>query len=315
MENLVNSLSSRNNVPLLTDTKSEQVQRQALPATLLLAALIFTTWIYLDIFHWLHERWQTKDYSHGYFVPLFSLYILWTRRDQLSQRQFQSNDAATRWARGIGIAILLAGLSLRLLGIYTRILTLEGLSLVPFLLGTLILVYGTAIGRWAAPAILFLAFMVPLPAVLANKMSGNLQAIATVASTFSLQTIGVPAVADGNVISLPRGEIGVAEACSGLRMLYAFFALTVGACLVINRSWWEKLLIACAAVPIAILVNCIRIIATGIAFEFAGPEIAERIFHDLAGWLMMPLGFGFLLFGLWLFDRMIITDNPSVRGT
>jgi exosortase/archaeosortase family protein len=92
-------------------------------------------------------------------------------------------------------------------------------------------------------------------------------------------------------------------------MLYAFFALTVGACMMINRTWTEKVVIGLSAIPIAIVANCIRIIATGIAFEYFDPEIAEHIFHDVAGWLMMPLGFAILLGVLGILDRLIVPDD------
>jgi exosortase/archaeosortase family protein len=77
----------------------------------------------------------------------------------------------------------------------------------------------------------------------------------------------------------------------------------------INRTWTEKVVIGLSAIPIAIVANCIRIIATGIAFEYFDPEIAEHIFHDVAGWLMMPLGFAILLGVLGILDRLIVPDD------
>ena len=78
------------------------------------------------------------------------------------------------------------------------------------------------------PAVLYLVFMVPLPGFLGRAMSQSLQSIATQSSVFSLQLLGVPAVAQGNVIHLSDQTLGVAEACSGLRMLYAIFPLPLG---------------------------------------------------------------------------------------
>jgi exosortase len=153
--------------------------------------------------------------------------------------------------------------------------------------------------------------MIPLPSFLTGQLAGVLQAIATQVSTFSLQTLGFPAFAEGNVITLSQGQIGVAEACSGLRMLYSFFALTVGACLMIDRHWIEKIIIAAMAIPIAIAANCVRIIATGIAFEYFSRETAEHLFHDVAGWLMVPLGFMFLMVALAFLDRVLVVDEEA----
>jgi len=330
---------------------------------------------YWDILRWLWRTWSDNaDYSHGYFVPLFVAYLLWSSRGALKGRGPKNvwelvvgasvdgdqgaSDEATPTAKGrgatagssatdrateqtaesvagggsgglaarlegnsglaLGIALLVGALLLRMVGIYVRITTLEAMSLIPFLLGGLVIVLGWPAFRWAGPTLLFLLFMIPLPYNLSGALSGVLQSIATQVSTFSLQTLGVPAFAEGNIITLTNGQIGVAEACSGLRMLYAFFALTVGACMVIDRAWYEKVLIASTAVPIAILANCVRIVVTGLAFEHFSPEIASRVFHDAAGWLMMPLGFALLMVVLAILDRLIVPEerfplSPALR--
>src|SRR5436305_589397 len=78
-----------------------------------------------------------------------------------------------------------------------------------------------------------------------------LHGIATVSSTFLLQTLGLPALAEGNVILLNDVHIGIVEACSGLRMLVIFFALSTAVALLTRRPLWEKVVVALSAVPIA----------------------------------------------------------------
>ena len=270
--------------------------------------------LYQDVFVWMSGVWSNDaDYSHGYLVPVFAAYILWSNRGSLSLNRTseQTTEGIVPSDSGLllGGALIVFGLLMRIAGIYMRIQTLEGVSLIPFVLGIITILFGRRAARWGAPAVLFLLFMIPLPGFLSGQLSGLLQTVATRVSTFAFQTLGIPAFAEGNVISLSTGQIGVAEACSGLRMLYAFFALTVGACMVIDRTWTEKTVIALTAIPIAIAANCIRIIATGIAFEYFDPETAEHIFHDVAGWLMMPLGFSILLGVLSILDRLIVPDD------
>jgi exosortase/archaeosortase family protein len=84
-------------------------------------------------------------------------------------------------------------------------------------------------------------------------------------------------------------------------------ALAFGLAFVINRPIWERLVIVISAVPIALLTNVFRITLTGLAFEFFGPEVAEKVFHDLAGWLMMPMAVGLL----WL--EMTILSNMTIE--
>lgn len=271
--------------------------------TVAMLALTVTLLLYWDVFRWLWQTWlRNRDYSHGFLVVPFAAFLAKTSMNHVQK------ESLGRTGIVLGLGCILGALILRSGGIYTGILTLEALSLLPFLIGIAALISGTVTVRALLPAILFLVFMIPLPGFLSGSLSGVLQSIATMVSTFCLQTLGVPAVSTGNIITLSNGTIGVAEACSGIRMLYSFFALTVGTCLLIDRTWIEKLLIALSAVPIAILVNCARIVATGLAYEYLNPQIAGHIFHDLAGWLMMPLGFFLLLLFLGFLDRAVETE-------
>lgn len=293
------------------ETPNNPWRREGLWLVLAFAALFF---LYRDVFAWLSGVWANNaDYSHGFLVPVFAAYILWSNRGSLLPNPIgeptRQGIAGTDSGLLIGGGLIGLGLLMRVVGIYVRFQTLEGISLIPFVLGIITILFGRRAAIWGAPAVFFLLFMIPLPSFLSGQLSGLLQTVATKVSTFAFQLLGIPAYAEGNVISLSNGQIGVAEACSGLRMLYAFFALTVGACMIMDRAWPEKAVIALSAIPIAIIANCIRIIATGMAFEYLDPETAEHIFHDVAGWLMMPLGFTILLGALSILDRLIVPDD------
>jgi len=163
--------------------------------------------------------------------------------------------------------------------------------------------------------VLFLFFMIPLPGFVGGMLSGVLQTIATISSTYLLQTIGIPAVSEGNVIWLTHKPLGVAQACSGLRMLTSFFALSAGMSLVIDRPVWEKCLIALSAPVIAIAANVLRISATAVAYEFGNEKMAELIFHDLAGWLMMPVGLLLLWAELYIISKIFVEiEEPEIGG-
>ncbi len=116
-----------------------------------------------------------------------------------------------------------------------------------------------------------------------------------------LQTLGIAAYAEGNVIVMGEIHIGVVEACSGLSMLMIFFALSTAVTLLSRRSPLERTVIFLSAVPIALAANILRIVATAILHKVAGRELADLVFHDLAGWLMMPLALGML----WLLIRLL----------
>jgi exosortase len=152
--------------------------------------------------------------------------------------------------------------------------------------------------------------MVPLPFRLEGAMSHPLQRAGTLASTYALQTLGLPAIAEGNVIHIDDVSIGVVEACSGLGMLFTFVAMSAGVALLIRRPALDRVVILLSAAPIAVAVNVLRIATTGVLHKVAGHELADRVFHDLAGWLMMPAALGLMAAELWLLSRLLITPAP-----
>ena len=277
---------------------------------LAVGSVLATLALYWDVCLWLVSSWYSnQDYSHGFFIPLVSLYLLWS---EYRRRGGGATDGAGRSQWVIAAALVTLGIFIRVFGIYSRIVTFEGLSLLPHLMGILVLLFGTGALRWALPGVFYLLFMLPLPGAIAGSLSGLLQSVATQVSTFVIQMLGIPAMASGNIIVLSNGEVGVAEACSGIRMLYSFFALTVGACLLIDRTWIEKVLIGLSAIPIAVAANCIRITATALAYEYMSAEFATKFFHDIAGWLMMPIGFLLLLAVLVILENLIQTDPDGL---
>jgi exosortase len=141
-----------------------------------------------------------------------------------------------------------------------------------------------------------------------------MQTLATEASTFVLQVIGKPALSEGNVILLNEIELGIVEACSGLRMLVVFFALSTAVAMIIRKPMWEKLLIAASAIPIALVSNILRIVITGLFYDAFGANFGGAFFHDLAGWLMMPLGLVFLGVELFILKRLLIERSTSVTS-
>jgi exosortase len=257
---------------------------------------------YFSVLRHLVARWSREpDYSHGFIVPLVSIWLLWRRRGMMASTD---EPVRGRWA---GLALLSAGAALRGCAIYLSFFLMEPVGLIVSLAGVLATVGGWRALRWGWPAVMFLLFMIPLPGFLANRLSEPLQRVATVGSTYLLQTLGLGAVANGNVIWLSQGKIGVVEACSGLRMLVMFGAVTTAVALSINRTNLEKAILVLSSVGIAVAANVFRITLTGMAQELISPRFAHDIMHDFAGWLMMPLAVLLLGLELWLIARLFPT--------
>jgi exosortase len=263
-------------------------------------------WSYWPLLSSMALRWsRDPQYSHAYLVPVFSAVLLWIRRDWL-----KAASVSPCWW---GLPLLFAGAALRLAGTHYYVDWFQAISLLPILAGAALLLCGWQGLRWSWPAIGFLFFMVPLPYRVETGLSRPLQQIATAAATYALQTLGQPAVSEGNIIIVNQARIGVVEACNGLGMLLVFFALTTGVVILIQRSFVDKLVLLLTTAPIAVLVNVIRITATGALYEIAGSKWAELVFHDLAGWLMMPMALGILCLELHVLSHVFVKAPVARR--
>ncbi len=166
--------------------------------------------------------------------------------------------------------------------------------------------------KWAWLSIVFLAFMIPLPFRVENALGPPLQYMATNASTYLLQTLGFMAFADGYVIQLNDAKIGVVEACSGLSMVITFIALSTGAALVVKRPLFDRIVLVASSVPVALLANIIRITVTGILHDTVGGHAADTFYHDLAGWLMIPLALGLYWLEIWVLSHLLVETSLAV---
>jgi len=264
-----------------TSSKSYFPQPATLVGWLLLCAVFL--FAYASTIQQLVQVWyvQSDHYGHGFLVPLFSVWLLWLRRDMMDL-----NLTRGSWW---GIPFLVVWALMRWTSSYFMYQTLDAPSMIPFFAGLTLLLGGWRALHWAWPSIVFLVFMMPLPGFLATQLSLPLQRLGSLISTFVIQTVGIPAVAEGNVIQLESGSLDVAAACSGLRMLMLFFAICVGAAFVLDCEIWKKIVIVASAIPIAIVANVMRLTLTAILYSAVSPEFGEKVGHDTAGWLMMPL--------------------------
>jgi exosortase len=273
----------------------------------LILIVIAMAWTYWPTFAEMARRWTVEPtYSHGYLVPAFVALILWYRRDQIHLDQFTPN-----WW---GLAIVLGGTAIRVAASYFSIHSPDRFSLLPTLVGLCVGLGGWAAFRWAWPGIVFSVFMIPLPAGFDGILAHPLQRLATLASAHVLQTLGFVAETEGNVILLRSGELGIVDACSGLRMFMTFCALSTAVAIVVQRSWLQKILIAVSAFPLAMVCNLARITVTGIAYETLGSVAAQFLFHDVAGLMMILMAVGLLLLELKLLSLLFVNARDEAEA-
>lgn len=285
------------------------LQQPAVVMGVLLGALL--SWSYAPVLAPVVQKWATSpQYTHGFLVPGFALVLLWLRRAQLADA---GNWRPSWW----GLALLLCGSLVRLCGTLYYAEFLDAISLLPCLAGIVLCTGGKRALIWSLPALAYLLFMFPLPYRLEVAMGYSLRRFAVVASGYCLQTLGFPAVVEGNVILLEEARIGVVEACSGLSMLVTFFALSTALALVVRRPLLDRIVLVLSALPIGIFANLVRIVVTAVLAELAGPRLAHLVFHELAGWLMMPLALVMLALTLAVLSRLFsepLTNEPALFG-
>jgi exosortase len=272
----------------------------------IVALSLALVWVYGGIMSGLVRQWATDDnYSHGFFVVPLAAFFVWERRDAL--RRAESRP-------GFGGLVLL-GVSLLVLiaGRLGAELFLTRVSLVGVLAGITWYVWGRQHLRVLLFPIAFLLLMVPLPAIVFNKIALPLQLLASRVGETAIAAAGIPVVREGNVLQLPTRDLEVAEACSGIRSLVSLVMLGIVLGYFTERRTGPRVVIALAAIPIAIAANAARVAGTGIASELVSPAAAEGFFHAFSGWLMFVVAFG----GLMLVQRLMArraTSRADVPG-
>jgi exosortase len=260
-----------------------------LKSLLLCVLAAVSVWAYFPTLRGLFRVWDTDpNYSQGFLVPVLALGLLWHR--------YRQSPPATRPEPLGGVALLLIATALRGVAAYRFVTPVDHLSLLVTITAFCLLFGGRPWLNVAWPALALLIFMFPIPASLGGSdLPGRLQEIATRSSTFALQTLGVLAVREGNVIIIKNMDLGVEAVCSGLRMLMVFCALAVVTAVLVPVGRARKIILVVSAIPLAIFCNVLRITIAGIAGESLGEKAGHFVFHDLAGWLMVP--FAFVLLG------------------
>jgi exosortase len=232
------------------------------------------------------DWWQIPDFSHGFLVPIFAGYLVWAKRETLFDTKIEPT-----WT---GIAVVVLGLAVLLMGVYGAELFLSRVSLVILLSGLVLCFGGWQMLKELRFPLLVLLLAIPIPSILFNEITLPLQILASKLASALLPLFGVPVLREGNVIELPAMKLEVAEACSGIRSLVSLFTLSVFYGYFLEKSFWRRALLALASIPIAITANAVRILGTGLCVQYWDPDKAMGFFHEFSGWVMFLVSLGCL---------------------
>jgi len=286
----------------------ESMRDARIRAILLLTMFIAAYWVPLrSMTHtWMNE----EDYSYGFYIPAISAYLIWENRAALRNVRIE-----TSWK------ILPLLCFTVLLSIYGILGSSGNIAMpaVPLLLLLFVTFnFGAEAFRKLLLPLAFLFFMVPVPAFIERSLGIFLKSISTKLGAAVIEFFHIPVHVSGNIIDLGVTRLQVVDACNGMRFLFPLLAIGVLYAKFFQRSWWRRLICIIATLPIAVLINGLRVGITGILCEHFGKTAAEGFFHDFEGWAMFMVAF-FILFLLGKFLRLIpsgdLRAKPAETGT
>src|SRR6266478_4120628 len=221
------------------------------------------------------QWWNDPNYSHGFFVPLFAAYILWRERGRWGAQQSCANNS--------GLAIILGAIGLLVLGTLAAEIFTSRVSLLILICGMIVFLAGYKTLRSMAFPIGYLIFMIPLPAIIYYQLTFPLQLLASRMGANGLVALGVPTVREGNLLILPNCTLEVVEACSGVRSLLSLLAAVVGYVYLAEPRIWKRCVLIASTIPIVIVSNGFRLVATGLLSFFFGPGADSGLAHTGLG--------------------------------
>lgn len=269
------------------NTKSQNTILNSRNIFLLIAATSFLV-LYYPIFIELVAHWnEDANYSHGFFIPLMAGFMAWIRRDELQK--------ASKKPMNIALVLVVLGLAQFIVAWVGSEYFLQRTSMILVLLGTVTFLWGARVGLIMLLPIVYLIFMIPLPAIIWNKLAFPLSLFASKIAAEAGGSMGLSILREGNILILPNITLQVVEACSGLRSLTTLLALGAFLAFISSLGVGKKWFLFLAAVPVALLSNVIRLTATVYMADHFGAAAAEGFIHEFSGWVVFVVGLAMLL--------------------
>ena len=266
------------------------------------------------------RRWLTdSSWSHGFLIPLFSLYFINQRKSEILNLQTTPNY--------LGLLFLICGIMFYIFNIISPsgYAYFRSMSAIATLGAVVLFLGGWRLIKYTWLPIAFLVFAVPLPIRYYVRLTMPMRHLAAKVAAVLLNLVGqMEATATGVVIDvIYKGQrleppLNVAEACSGMRLLMAFLALGVAMAYLHYRPIWQRIALLATIIPIAIFCNIIRVTVTGFIYVLIHPKYTQGIYHDVLGLGMLPLAFGLYGFLAWFMSSLFVeetevTDDIVVR--
>jgi exosortase len=258
--------------------------------------------VYEVVLDWYND----ENYSHGFLIPFIAGYILWQKRDRLKDIVIKPSYA--------GIFMVLSGLCVYLVGKLSGEYYSMRVSMLIIFAGTILFTLGFRFFKAVSFPFFYLFFMIPLPYILYDSISFPLKLLVSELSVGFMQSISILVEREGNIIHLAGTTLEVADACSGIRSILSLLALSTALAYLTQSGLARRLVLSVLAVPIAIFVNSIRVIGTGILADIYGPKVAEGFFHEFAGLIIFGVAIVILICSAIVLNKIGIKSGEKIKS-
>jgi exosortase B len=229
---------------------------------------------------------HNDDQLSSLFVSLLVTWLCWGLKAKLFAGAYKPSNV-------IGSILLVFGLLLYILGRSQDIIIFEEGSQIPVFAGTLLLMHGASSVRVVWFPLVFIAFMVPMPGVLVDALTGPLKQWISVLVENALYGLGYPIARSGVMLMIGQYQLLVADACSGLNSMFSLSALGMLFMYLTGRkSYVNNVIMLVSILPIAFAANVLRVAVLVLVTYYGGDEAGQGFLHGFAGIVLFATALG-----------------------
>ena len=283
---------------------------QQLPLAWLAAILGFAV-MYVPLYRVAAEGiWQTEEQGHGAIILAVLVWLFWTLRHDIGK-------LPSRPAPMLGWSVFLLGLLIYLTGRVFEISILTFASQPFIVAGVLLLLKGTAAVRVAWFPLIYFVFMIPLPGMLVDAITGSLKGVIANIVEALLYALGYPIARSGVILSIGPYQLQVADACSGLNSMFSLSALgTLFMYMMGRKRNLHHAIMLASILPVAFAANIIRVSTLVLVTYHLGDEAGQGFLHGAAGMVLVLVALMFFFLLDQVLDKLIPSRrNKAIAGS
>lgn len=278
------------------------------PIHIAMVALLSSAFV-LVFFRWMLKQHHfsykyVEDWGHAWFVPLIAGFVVWQQRDRFAQMVRE-----VFWPGLLPIVVGMACYFFFIIVVPNHML--QGASMILTVFGLVLMLLGPSVMTIVFPAVAYLGFAVKISEQIMLRATWALKQIASSGAGVVLDVLGslfnFDVETNGNIITVGGMPMNVAEACSGMRTVVAFFALAAAVALIACPHWWQRVWLVMLALPIAIALNIVRVVVLGLVMLW-DPDLATGEAHTMIGTLLLVPGLGAFLLVVWALNKAVVDE-------